>query len=78
VKSVGSEACFVFLTTPWNNILFLGESKNRDWDGAMKICCVGEHPALLANTNLLANKSIYWSSPSLASESEQITSLSPE
>jgi hypothetical protein len=54
-ESVGSEACFVFLTI-CNNILFLGESKNGDWDGAIKICCVGEHPALLANTNFVGQQ----------------------
>jgi hypothetical protein len=67
VKSDGSEACFIFLTAPWNYILFLGESKNGDCDKAIENCTFGEHPAVLAN------KSIYWPSPPLASESEQIT-----
>ena len=72
MKSGGSEACFVFLIVPWNYILFLGESKNGGCDEAIENCTFGEHPAVLANNNLLANKSIYWPSPPLASESEHI------
>jgi hypothetical protein len=45
--------------------------KNGRCDGAIVNCTFGEHPAVLANNNLLANKSIYWPSPPLASESEQ-------
>ena len=71
VKSGGSEAYFVFLTTPYNNILFLRESKNGNWDEAIKNCSFGGHPAVLAKFNLLANKSIYWPRRHLASESEQ-------
>ena len=50
----------------------MGELKNGSYNGAIKNYCVGEYSALLTNTNLLANKSIYWSSPSLANESEHI------
>jgi hypothetical protein len=42
------------------------------YDGAIKNYPFEKHPAVLANNNLLANKSIYWPSPPLASESEQI------
>jgi hypothetical protein len=80
VKSGWKEACFVFLITPWNYILFVGESKNGGCNEAIKNCTVGEHPAVLANNNLLANKSIYWPSPKLASKSEQrpLTSYPPK
>jgi hypothetical protein len=71
VKSGWREACFILLTTPWNYILILGKLKNGDCDEAIKNCTVGEHPAVLANNNLLANKSIYWPSLKLASKSEQ-------
>jgi len=64
---------FCILTIPWNYILFLGESKNGNWDGAIKNCTLSEHPAVLANNNLLTNKSIYWPKGLLASESEQIS-----
>ena len=63
---VGVKACFVFLPASWNYILFLGESKNGGCDEAIENCTFGEHLAVLAN------KSIYWLSPPLASESEQI------
>jgi hypothetical protein len=61
VNGGGSEPYFVILTTPWNLILFLGESKNGIWEGIIKNCTFGEHPAALVKQNLLANKSIYWS-----------------
>jgi hypothetical protein len=59
-----------FLTAPWNHI-FLGEVKNGGCDEAIENCSIGEHPAVLTNNNLLANKSIYCPSPPLASESKQ-------
>jgi hypothetical protein len=62
---------FVFLTTPWNYILFLRESKNSNWDGAIKNCTFSEYPAVLTKSDLLANKSIYWPKRHLASKSEQ-------
>jgi hypothetical protein len=46
----------VVLTTPWNLVLFLGES-NMVCEGAIENCTFG---AVLAKLNLLANKSIYW------------------
>jgi hypothetical protein len=61
VKGGGSESYFIILIIPWNLILFLGESKNGIWEGTIKNCTFGEHPAVLAKLNLLANKSIYWS-----------------
>ena len=74
MKSGRSEPCLVFLILSWNYILFLGESKNGGCDEVIENCTFGEHPAVLANNNLLANKSIYWPSPPLASESEQVPS----
>ena len=61
IKGNGNKACFVFLIISCNNILFLGASKNGNWDGAIKNCTFSGHPAILAKLNLLANKSIYWS-----------------
>jgi len=61
---VGVKLVLYFLTAPWNHI-FLGEVKNGGCDEAIENCTIGEHPAVLANNNLLANKSIiaqarYW------------------
>jgi hypothetical protein len=53
----------------------LGEVKKGYYDEAMKNCTFGEHPAVLTKSDLLANESIYWPIPDLASESEQITHL---
>ena len=58
-------------------ILFLGHLKNDGCDGAIKNCTFGEHPAVLAKRNLLANKSSYWPRRHLASESEQIPVFIP-
>jgi hypothetical protein len=69
VKSGGSKACFVVLII-WNYILFLGNRRMVFVIKQLKIA-LGGHPAVLAKLNLLANKSIYWPSPALASESEQ-------
>jgi hypothetical protein len=39
-------------------IFFLGEIKNGGCDEAIKNCTFGEHPAILANNNLLAKPAI--------------------
>jgi hypothetical protein len=44
--------------------------KNSGCNEAIKNCTFGGHPAALAKINLFAKKSIYWSSPRLARESE--------
>ena len=58
MKSGGSEARFVFLTVPWNFILFLDELKNGGCDEAIENCTFGEYPAVLANNNFLARPAI--------------------
>ena len=49
---------FVFVTTPWNYILFLHEPKNGNWDGVIKNCTFGEYPAILTKSDLLANTAL--------------------
>ena len=53
----------------------MGEVKKGYYDEAMKNCTFGEHPAVLTKSDLLANESIYWPIPDLASESEQLARL---
>jgi hypothetical protein len=57
--------------------IILGELKNDGCDGATESCTFGEHPAVLAKLNLLANKSIHWPRRHLANESEHIQLTDP-